>query len=369
MKKVLIYTLVLCLTSIHQFSILPTSAGPSSTNYELQNYQFGAAGTDSNLNSANYGLFGIAGEVESDRPASDGFQSGNGLVYLQQSGVPSAPTLTNPGGSNYNKLHLTINYNISYNPLPPDLLFAIAVSPNFSNPILTKYVQADHTLGDNPVWQSYSTWGDASGFDLIDLNPATTYYARVAAKQGSFTQTGFGEITSPGVATVPLLLSLNIRTANQAVPPFSIGLGQLTPGSVVAASDQGQVTISTNAYSGALIYIYGTNAGLKSSSQGNYTIGTVSSSGQDLSALSQGYGIRATNVSQDSGNMTISEPFDGTGNYVGPADTNERIIFTTGDAPITNGIGLFEIQAKASITTPPASDYQDTLTIVAAGVF
>jgi len=353
------------------FLFLPATvlAGPSSTNFELQNFQFGAAGTNSNLNSTNYGLYGIAGEVESGKLGSANYQSGNGLVFLQQSGVPPAPTLSNPGGSNYNKLHLTVNYNISYNPIPSDILFAIAVSTNFSNPGLTRYVQADHTLDTQPVWQSYSTWSGITGFDILDLQPDTTYYAQVAAKQGAFTQTGFGEITSPGIATSPLQLSLNIRTVDQPTPPFTIGLGELTPGSVVATTDQGQVTISTNAYSGALIYIYDTNAGLKSSSQGDYTISTVSGSGQDLTALSQGYGIRATSVSQDFGNMTISEPFDGSGNYVGPVDTNERIIFTTDDAPITNGVGLFEIQAKASITTPPAADYQDTLTIVAAGIF
>jgi hypothetical protein len=344
-------------------------AGPASDNYELQEYQFGAGGTGPGFSSANFSLFGLAGQIESSQPGSTNFKSGNGLVYLLESGVPPAPSLSNNGGLYYNKLLITINYTTVYASIPSDILFAVAVSTDFGNPTLTKYVQADQTLGDNPVWQSYTTWGGASGFILSGLTPSTTYFAKVAARQGNFTQTGFGPANTPGIATAANSISFLVRTVSQSTPPFNLDLGSLIPGSVITAADQGQITITTNAASGALIYIYGDNSGLQSSSQGNYTIDSVSDLGEDLSLLTQGYGIRGTSVSQSSGHMVISQPYNGSGDNVGPVDTSQRVLFTTDDAPVDSGIGRFEIRAKASLVAPPASDYTDTLTIIAAGAF
>jgi hypothetical protein len=342
-------------------------AGPKSTNYELQEYQFGSGGANAGFGSSNFSLFGITGQSESGLPGSANFQSGNGLVYLTQSPIPPAPTLSNNSNLYYNKLSVIINYSVSYPSVPSDILFAVAVSTDFGNPSLTKYVQADQTLGDNPFWQSYADWGGSSGFILSGLSPDTTYYIKVAARQGTFTQTGFGP--AAGLATAPTSLTFEVRTVAQSSPPFTLGFGTLTPGSVNTTADQGQISLTTNANSGALVYISGSNSGLKSSSQGNYTINSVSASGQDLSALPEGYGLRATYVSQSSGNMVISQPYNGSGSNIGPADSQKRILFTTDDAPVTVGVGRFEIQAKASLTAPPASDYTDTLTIIAAAAF
>jgi hypothetical protein len=361
MKFVFVLLLLLLLSPI------TIVAGPKSTNFELQDYQFGAGGTDTSFGSTNFKLYGIAGQVEATQPASTNFKSGNGLIFLEQSGVPPAPSLSNNGNLYYNKLLLTINYTSIYASIPSDILFAIAVSTDFGNPSLTKYVQADQTLGDNPVWQSYTSWGGASGFVLSGLLPDTTYYVKVSAKQGSFTQIGFGPAAY--LDTAPTSLTFNVRTIAQASPPFTLNFGSLNPGSVDTTTDQGQITITTNAASGALVYIYGANSGLRSTSQGNYTIDSVSELGQDLSLLPEGYGARGTSVSQTSGTMTISEPYNGSDNNVGPVDTNERILFTTNDAPVDMGIGQFEIQAKASLIAPPASDYTDTLTIMAASAF
>jgi len=362
MKFLLYFCLLLLLLPV------TVSAGPKSTNYELQEYQFGSGGTNTGFSSANYTLFGISGQAENGQPGSTNYQSGNGLIYLLESGVPPAPTLSNNGNLYYNKLLITINYSSIYTSIPSDMLFAVAVSTDFSNPTLTKYVQADHTLGANPVWQSYSIWGSASGFILAGLSPDTTYFAEVAAKQGNFTQTGFGPASS-GISTAPDSISFSVRTVSQSSPPFTMGLGVLTPGSVVATPDQGQVTVTTNAASGALVYIYSTNSGLKSTSQGNYTINSVNNSGQNLSLLTEGYGLRGTSVTQNSGTMVINEPYNGSGDNVGPVDSNQRILFTTNDAPVDTGVGRFEIRAKASLTAPPAGDYTDILTFIAASSF
>jgi len=341
--------------------ILPVqvSAGPSSTNYELQDYSFGSGGTDTTFSSTNYKLFGISGQTESSSLQSLNFGSENGLVYLLQTGIPSAPTLSNNDSHYYDKLHLTINFSSSYGSIPNDILFAIAVSTdNFVSD--TKYVQADQTLGVNPAWQSYTTWGGTSGFNILSLSKDTIYYAKVTAKQGNFTQSAYGP-----TATLPTAendtISFNLITS-------SLDLGTLTPGNVVASPSEGQINLTTNSNSGALIYIYSTNSGLKSASQGNYTISTVSGS-QNLTGLSQGYGLRGTTVTQTSGLMAIEQPYNGSGSIVGQLDTQRRILFSTNDAPIVDGIGKFEIRAKSSLTTPPASDYADIITVIAAGTF
>jgi len=337
--------IILLLLLIMPFSV---SAGPSSTNFELQNYSFGSGGTDTSFSSANYRLFGTID-----------YKSDSGLIYLLQSGVPAAPTLSNNDSRYYDKLHLTINYSISYGSIPSDILFAVAVSTdNFVAD--TKYVQADQTLSTNPVWQSYTTWGGATGLNILNLTKDTIYYAKVASKQGNFTQSPFGP-----TATLPTAedntLSFDLLTT-------TMNLGNLIPGSVITSPTEAEINITTNSNSGALVYIYGTNAGLKSINAGNYTISTVSTN-EDLSGLSQGYGLRGTTTAQTSGSLVIEEPYNGSGNIVGPIDTQKRILFSTNDAAIDSGIGKFEILAKSSLLTPPASDYADTITIVAAGTF
>jgi len=326
----------------------PVYAGPSSTNFELQNYSFGSGGTDTTFSSTNFGLFGTTD-----------YKSDQGLIFLLQSGVPAAPSLSNNDSKYYDKLQLTINFSTSYGSIPSDILFAIAVSTdNFVSD--TKYVQADQTLNTNPVWQSYTTWGGSSGFNILSLSKDTIYYAKVASKQGNFTQSPFGP-----TATLPTAenntLSFDLLTT-------SMNLGSLIPGSVITSPTEAEINITTNSNSGALVYIYGTNTGLKSNTAGNYTISSVSGS-EDLSGLSQGYGLRGTTVTQTSGQMVIEAPYDGAGSIVGPIDTQKRILFSTNDAAVVGGVGKFEIRAKSSINTPPASDYADTITIVAAGTF
>ena len=67
--------------------------------------------------------------------------------------------------------------------------------------------------------------------------------------------------------------------------------------------------------------------------------------------------------------MEITSPYNGAANNVGIIDTNKRLIFDSTSAPVTTGQGSFELQAKPSSTAPAASDYADTLTIIATGSF
>ncbi|MDE2589550.1 MAG: hypothetical protein KGL95_07790, partial [Patescibacteria group bacterium] len=138
--------LALLILFIYITARVALAAMPSSTNYKLQDYGFGAGGT-SNSSSSNYKINGTAGEVEFGRPGSASYQAGGGLTYENMSNVPGAPSLTTGGGTFYNKLGVTLNTSSN----PSDTQFAVKVN--------TQYVQTDDTLGTNPVWQTNSVWG------------------------------------------------------------------------------------------------------------------------------------------------------------------------------------------------------------------
>lgn len=349
---------VIVIIIIINFIFTPISfAGPSSTNFELKAYSFGAGGAD-NSTSTNFKLFGVAGEGDVTRPTSANFKSGNGLIYTQTANLPTAPTLTNPSNF-YNKLTLTLNTGGNAS----DAQFAIAISTDNFVADTTHFVQTDDSVGTTLSWQTNSIWG-FGGFNLIGLNPNTTYTVKVAAKKGNYTQTGFGPTAQ--AATIGPTMSFSLTTTSQPSPPFSVSIGTLTPQTVVTSSDKVNVNLSTNGNGGGMIYVYDSNAGLLSSS----TSTTIAATSADLTGATSGYGLRGTTTSQSSGGpMRILAPYNGAGSNVGVADSSKRLVFDSTGAPVTTGVGSFELKAKASNTTPAATDYNDTLTILATGSF
>lgn len=362
MKKIIFFSLTfLVLYSVisNQKSFL-VLAGPESTNFELSEYGFGAGGTASS-SSESFLMQGIVGELETSSLSSETYLALPGLTFTLEPNTPGAPTFTNPSNY-YNKLSITINNANNSS----DTLFAIQVSSGSADfSADTYFVQADQTLGSETIWQDYSTWGGATGFDIIGLEPGTTYYARVAAKKGTFQQGIYGP--SANASTSLPTLTFDLNTTSSSTPPFIISIGGITPGNVSTSTDTVDVTISTNATNGGLIYINGSNNGLLSTTAGGYNI---SSTTNDLTSISEGYGARGTITSETSGGpMSIDSPYDGSGNNVGIIDTSKRQISNSSNSPVTDGQFSFELKAKASNTTPSANDYTDILTVIATGAF
>ena len=276
------------------------------------------------------------------------------------------PTFVNSNNW-YNKLHLTINRGGAD---PTDTTYAIRIASGSGQ---FQYVQSDNTVGNDlelSDWQSYSSWGSSSGFNIIGLYPGTTYTVQVAAKQGQFyTQFMWSPAANAATSNPTLSFDIDIAPADQSTnPPYSVAIGNLTPGSVTTASDKVWVSISTNATNGGLIYILGTNMGLLSSTA-SHTINAVSS---DLSnvGVTEGYGAQNNSVGQTSGGpMEAVSPYDGAGDNVGILDTAKRTIYDSSGAPVTSGRVSFTLKAKASNTTPAANDYSDVLTVLATGSF
>src|SRR5258708_6624317 len=293
----------------------PVFADSQSSHYVFKDYSFG--GSSGNSSSPNYKIMGIAGEGVNGKTQSTNYTLGQGLSSTLNAQTPPAPTFTNPSNY-YTKLSIIINTGTN----PSDTNYALAVSPdNFVT--TTKYVQADDTLGNTPVWQKNITWG-ASGFTIIGLSPGVTYTAKIASMQGTYTQSAFGPTAQ--ATTVNPTLSFNVT-------PNSVAIGQLTPQTVVTAPSTVAVTVSSNGTSGATVYIKDTSNGLFSPKM-NYTISAVSG---DLGSISEGYGIRGTSISQTSGGpMEILSPYNGTGTTVGNLSTNNQVLFNSTGQPITS---------------------------------
>jgi len=335
------------------------AAMPSTSNYQLNDYGFGNGG--GTTSSTNYHLEGITGEQTGDASTAT-YTDRNGLQDTQQANEPSAPTVTNPSNW-YNKLHVVINNGGN----PSDATFVIAISTdNFTT---TNYIQNDNTVGASLVlsdYQTYSAWGSASGFDVVGLAPNTTYYFKVKANRGQYTESGYSPTASVATSQVSMTFDIDVSASNSSTsPPYNVAFGNLNLGSVTDSPTKVWFSLDTNALYGGTIYIVGSNTGLRSSAVGY----TITSASADLSSAGEGFGAQSSSVTQSAGGPIASvSPYNVASNNVGIIDTTYRSMYAT-SAAITGGRTSFLLKTKTQNTTPAANDYTDTLTAVAAAAF
>jgi hypothetical protein len=125
------------------------------------------------------------------------------------------------------------------------------------------------------------------------------------------------------------------------------------------------VDFATNADSGGSVYIYSANGGLTSASAGY----TITSATADLSSASSGFGAQVISSTQSTGGPLSSiSPYNGTSNSVGILATTANIILSSSH-PLTGGTAAIQLQVKPSSTTPEATDYSETLMVIAAAIF
>ncbi|RJQ32564.1 MAG: fibronectin type III domain-containing protein [Actinobacteria bacterium] len=119
--------------------------------------------------------------------------------------APSAPTLSALSNSS---LGLVIDTNGNDS----------SVVYRIKETTLNQYVQADGTLGvDDTVWQSYATWGGASGQTISSLTANTQYTFMVTAKNSDF-ETADGSTAqrwtlpnTPGITSLSSISSSSLR--------------------------------------------------------------------------------------------------------------------------------------------------------------
>lgn len=234
---------ITCSLFVSFFLITSTKviAGPTSTNFELTQYDFGSGGIDSG-SSDNFSLFGYVGGLEFGNPASTNYSVNGGLIETLQANTPPAPIFTNPA-INYDRLKFIITNGAG----PADALYAIAISDDdFTT---TRFVQDDNTIDitlGQEDWQTYGNWGGATGEFVRGLKQNTTYKIKVKSKWGNFTESRFGP-TSSATTSVP---SLTFGISSETLTFNTLD----SSNSYTDSSKTTTLTTSTNAYNGYTVY-------------------------------------------------------------------------------------------------------------------
>lgn len=361
--SVLIHCLVCFLITISQLmSALPILAAfPASENYRLDEWTIGAGGSE-RTSSENYSSESLLDPAAAEFGKSTNYAVGPGQLFVQMANVPPAPAITNPDQW-YNKLHLVIDPGDN----PSDAQFAVAVSgDNFQT---LSYIKADNTLGstiDAADWRSFAAWNSTTGIDVIGLEPETEYSFRVKAEQGNFTESPWGPVGTGTTSALQISFDIDVSASDQDTDdPYLVSIGELNPGSVITAEEKIWIDFDTNAEGGGVVFVAGTNNGLKS----NHTGHTIPGKNGDLSGQAEGYGLQTSSITQDSGGpFTADSPFNGSGNTVGAVGT-ELIPLNTSLSPIAGARSSQEVKTIINSLTNSANDYTDVLTLVAAGTF
>lgn len=333
------------------------AAAPTSTNYVLRTYDLNSGGAGGS--STNYKLNAATGSQSTSLQSSTNYGNLSGEISGVNTNVPPAPSFSNPS-SYYNRLQLIVNTGNN----PSDTRYLIAISTDdFAT---TNYIQTDNTVGSSQVianYRTYASYGGASGFLILGLQPSTTYKVKVKAFQGNFSGSSFGPTAT--AATVAPSLTFSLATTLTSSPPYPVNFTSLTPGSVVSGNADAVIGLTSNALGGGAVYIRGTNGGLLSSLAGT----SISSGTADLAVATTGYGAQVASASQASGGpFTAASPYNGASDNVGAITSALQSILTTNGA-ITTGNANVRLKAKASNVTPSAPDYGDVLTFIAAMSF
>lgn len=242
--KLFLILFLVSLTTSYQLLAAKTAFAdlPASTHYQIQSYSFGSGSTNSA--STNFGLNGVAGEVEYGQPGSSSFQIGSGLTYMMKANVPGAPTLSTPG-NNYDRILFVLDTGGN----PSDTTFALEISTTSDFSSNVNYIKQDGTVGSTLAttdYKTYTNWGGASGTYVTGLSPHTTYYIRAKARQGDFTESEYGPAANITTQDPSLTFTIN----NPAITFNNLNGGN----SYTDSSQSDTLTTSTNAINGYVVY-------------------------------------------------------------------------------------------------------------------
>jgi hypothetical protein len=318
---------------------------PSSANYQLQDYSFGAGGT-TNATSANYGLNGVAGEVEFGNPSSANYQVGAGLTYLLNVNVPGAPTLSTPNNA-YDRILFILNTSSN----PTDVTYALQISTTSDFSSNVNYIKSDGTVGSTLApsdFKTYINWGGASGTYVTGLTNGTIYYIRAAAKQGDYTQTSWGPAASITTNYAALTFTINNPT---------ITFANLNGGnSYTDATKSDTLTTTTNSVDG--FTVYGRETQALTSDAGN-TITNYSSPNSAPTSWS-GIGFGYTTNDTTLGGTGGSNRFNNGTNYAGFGTSAPGDPVDDNTGPVTGDVITVSYRVTANNATP-AGTYKNTI--------
>ncbi len=164
-------------------------------------------------------------------------------------------------------------------------------------------------------------------------------------------------------ATVPQAFSFALNNNSDA-------LGTLTTASVTASPTPRTVTINTNAKNGWIVWAKDSNSGLTSASSSHTIASTTPGTNSTLTAGTEGYNMGVTS-SQGGGTGTVSVATAFVGGSAGKGGGLNTSYSTVANSNGSGSASVLTLTNNASIasTTPAATDYSDTITVVGAGLF
>ena len=255
---------------------------------------------------------------------------------------------------------------------PADTLYGVMISTdNFVSDI--KYIDGNtfwpesistHNLSD---LHTKADWEDPD-FNLLGLQSSTTYYIKIFALHGDFTQSEPGPAASSTTSSGAVFFDIDIEDSNgisaETNPPYGIsftGAYSLISGSTpTTAEDRIWIDATTNSQGGFAILTKGLNGGLQSNTTGQ----TIVSATADLNTTSEGFGIQSEYINQDTypylGTISAMSDYSGTGNYVGIVGTSASKVYDA-DKPIFNGRMSLKVIAKPGTNKTAATDYQESI--------
>lgn len=336
----------------------------------------------------------LTGNIESfdtgygNTTATSDYALKSGLQPTFEANVPSVTTLSSVDGTAlpfYDRLLFTINPN--NNPTSADgALFAvqISISPSFTTFYYVNPASFTPDLVTNsnlsvyyqPCAQTTSQAADTTRWDcgtvnglkryIKGLKPNTTYYVRVIAKNGDFTNSQPGPSATATTGSLQILLDLSTNSVTFGTASYQSV--NTTPAIAIEAR--------TNAINGYNAHVHGQGNGVDATS-GIYSVTKnkiiLSTSGNlDASIGTEGYGLQATVQSGDATVANIWNPNEPGNNstYAGQILRADQLLFSRASPSESTGdfvSALFLLNISAY--TPASTDYTDIITYTLIGSF
>lgn len=164
-------------------------------------------------------------------------------------------------------------------------------------------------------------------------------------------------------ATVPATFSFALSGTTDA-------LGVLSTASVGTSPTPRTVTVNTNAKNGWAVWAKDANTGLSSAGASKTIASTTPGSHSTLSAGTEGYntGVSSSQVG-GAGTVTVQSAFVYGGAGQGGGLNTSLATLAVSDGTADTAVLTLRNNVAINATTPAATDYTDTITVVGAGLF
>ncbi len=220
-------------------------------------------------------------------------------------------------------------------------------------------------------FRTESYW-ETEDFNIKGLDSGTTYYIRISALHGDFTQSDNSIVANATTSTAYIFFDIDIATSSgytaETSPPYTVsfsGNETLIPGaSAVTATSLIWLDVDSSSSGGMAVIQSGENGGLYSTT----TTETITSTNLDLDASgAEGFGLQSYYIDYEAsgylGKITATSNYAGSGNIVGEVSTEAKKIYD-GDGPINTGrMGIY-LKARADSARSSATDYSELINFV-----